>query len=241
MLSDRSAIRYQGGIRQSSAFLLIVLLILGCGVGGRRDASVVGSAPKPIQDPLMAARRILITDLTGRSAEYYPAPDSSTLNIIVDTSGVVNGLVYYWGEYHPRGTADVVFRSLAAVRAQRVGLIRTPADLVAIIGEGRVPDVVSAIDECTELVYATSTRRTPDVRPYVFRDAASFSRVARPVPDRSIVSRLQAPSLIGDANELRADFWAIERRDVRKYRCTLMPGSADVQVLDSLPGYGFVS
>ena len=237
-----SKLRTNQCISNMRIFTISLLFILGCGANIAPNAGVARNVTGLSQDSAaIRAKRLLHRELSSRTAADYPPPDSNTLAFVVDTSRVVDGLVYYWGEYRPAGTADVVFRSLVAALNGHVALVRTPEDWVAFVGRDNSTTWPKALERCAEVLYVTAQRRTPDLRPVVFLEPGTFQGFPYAVPDKAIANRLESPVIVNEMGQVQIVFWAIERRDIQKYQCTLSDSGMRLQMLDSLPGYGFIS
>lgn len=183
---------------------------------------------------------MVLKELRRRASAFRP-PDSISARLTYDSSAVVPRLRYIWGEYYPENAPHVRFAALVASKDTSV-VIRSPSDWVLVAGPLSVTSDDEAINACGEIVYTTTRRRTPNLRPRAYYGPESLTDLPLPVPSAQFLrDSLQIASAeFRSEAEWVVDFWAIEPTDVLRYRCNLGPNYASVVVRDSFPGYGYL-
>jgi hypothetical protein len=221
--------------------VLCAMLCLCCQLGCAGHVAQPSSTSGLARDSALSrAARLLLVDISSRATRHYAAPDRNALVLTVDSSRTVAGLKYVWGEYYPIGAADVVFRSVVGVRGDSVTVIRSAADWAAAIGGSTIASRMNATALCAEVIYSASPRRSPAVWPTILNGSDSTIVLPFTIPDRSVLTRLESPRVEELNNRFETSLWAVERRDIIKYRCLVGPDSVSLNPTDSLPGYGYL-
>lgn len=188
-----------------------------------------------------SATCLMLKELRNRASAYAPL-DSLNIRITYDSSTVIRSMEYVWGEYHPPNMMHVRFTALVATGDTNT-VIRTPSDWLAAAGKRLVArSAAEALNVCEEIVYTTSRSRRPGFRPRSYRGPESLNGLPLAIPDAQFLRDSLAVALAeahGDS-EWVVDFWAIEPRNVHRYRCHLGPRYVNIAARDSFPGYGYL-
>jgi len=215
--------------RLNLALICVVGLLASCRYPetGARLSPAVTTVTARVQDSL-------VHELRRLTSPEYALPASSSIRIVVDTSDVVPGLEYWWGDYSPPGTADVLYRAVVASREDVAVVLRTPADWATVATSWRPFSADGAVGACREIVHVTMERHFPRVRPRVYQDAGSLP--AKRGRD-SVQQQLRTPIITRREQSWVVDFWVIGARDVTELRCELGPTSAYLTTIRVFRGY----
>ena len=189
----------------------------------------------------VGARQALLAELRHATPSGQAVPEDSTINVVVDSSRAVPGLIYYRGTYLPPNTMHVVHGAVVVLRDTAVRVLRTIDDWSAIAHGWQPQSAAEALNACVELATQVSPRAYR-VEPKLFRDQSSI-KDPRIVPGERGPNRARSPDIDSlGGHRWAAQFWLIEVGALRKYRCTLGSGGAapSITVVDSMPGAGFL-
>jgi hypothetical protein len=197
-----------------------------------RSSAQRTAAPISAKDTLLALLQRDATPVLGR-------PTDSTVTFTVDTSRAVPGLVYYWAVHRPPRSMHARQFLVAAYRDSLFRIIQGPADWAAAAHGWTAATSADALVACGELLRTASSNRNPFIAPHVVEIVDSVRRL--PIPDPLGTAKLVSPARVDSSSTgWAATFWAVEARDVNRYRCTLSNAVVSLSKIDSIPGQGFL-
>jgi hypothetical protein len=191
------------------------------------------SAPS-VERAYPTATDSLVHELRTRTPPEYGRPTRSNIRVLNDTSDVVPGLEYVWADYVPPQTADVFYRAVVARRANKVVVLRNPADW-ASAANWQASSTDEALRACREIVHLIFERQFPLVRPRVYTGPRSLANVR----DRDSLQERLAPPLVQQRPDQSwlVQFWIVGVRDVTEFRCELTAETTSLTTLEVLKGY----
>lgn len=207
--------------RVAAVLSALLLTYVGQGCAERQaESSRVPSAQTltVIEDIEREARRL------GRAEPL----DTSRLTIVIDTSGLVPGLTYVWGEY---SYVDAPIRRVAGSRAGTVAIIREMRDWWSVLGTWRPADEQAARQACLEAIRVTQDGwirpRSVYFHPDSLQESAFDDRERALLEAR--VRELPTVRRATDGAQWTVTGWVIRptmSRIATQYRCSL-PAQSD--------------
>lgn len=222
----------------STVPVLLMGALLGCAAAGGTVSPPIAPVVVVRQDSAESRARQALYDvlkkrLIRNGSDTVPAAFSA----FPDSSRLPSGVRYFWGTMVPRNTADVMHVAVVVLRGDSVTVLETPADWFRAVGPLHVGNRQSALDLCGEAVRFTS-HAVPEVRPVIHTGTEALERLPGEVPRPEVIRALQTPVVRETAPEQWvAEFWAIELRHLRRYRCSIggpSPGLEEVEVMRDL-------
>ncbi|HET7231142.1 MAG TPA: hypothetical protein VFJ16_14110 [Longimicrobium sp.] len=184
--------------------------------------------------------QMLAVTIARESRIYTPSsPDSVRVTPVA--SRVVPGLEYYWGTYRPPRMVDAFIYAVVAGRGGALRPVRTPDEWMEAAGWFQPVTGENAVAACGEIVAVTSRHRSPYESAVVYHSPATLDSLPTMVPNPARLRSVLGPPSIERLTDggWQVDLWAIEVRDVTKYRCRITPQSAALTVSESLEMSGF--
>lgn len=204
--------KYTGLVRSGLLFSAACVIVASCASAGAPRALAQQSSPR---DLVIRAIRDLLP--SGRQRSDF---EGTEVWFQADSSSVVSGLVYHWGQYRASGSHGFV-AALAGERGQTTRLIENPGDW-AYLAQGWRPGAArDAICACGELIAAAGPGRFPHAGilytdSIMLQDPALIGLETLSMNERA---RLVLPTVSQEQSGATVLTWVFQRGRSRRFRC----------------------
>lgn len=216
----------------------IAVLVFLAGCGQPRGTQVPESGPQVPHLPV-AVKQLLLEELQRNVPDNQASPREEDLELKIDSSAVVPGLVHYSATYVPHGTVHVRHQAFVVSSGSDAAVLRDPDDwrrAARTWQPGSADEVTSA---CYEVVRFATDQRHSAVPPVLFTSSSQLEKLA--LGDTAGLRLRLAPPLVSHTNgSWVADMWIIGTPHVTHYRCVYGREDMKLSTLEVLHDAGLL-